>query len=152
MLRLALALLPFVATAALAGQPRSPLRERIDGPVLATLESVIDGDTLLVTAHPWPQHAVSVLVRLRGIDAPELRSKCPAIRVEAERARATMLAYFTEDTGGRLELSNISGDKYFGRVVADVTLENGASPAALLLAAGLARPYDGGHKPAVSCP
>jgi micrococcal nuclease len=35
---------------------------------------VIDGDTILVAAKPWPQQTMEVYVRLRGIDAPELQS------------------------------------------------------------------------------
>lgn len=47
-------------------------RIEIAGPVAAEVIRVIDGDTILVAAKPWPQQTMEVYVRLRGIDAPEL--------------------------------------------------------------------------------
>ena len=47
---------------------------------------------------------------------------------------------------GPLTLTMIEDDKYFGRVVADVVNEAGVSLAAVLLATGLVRPYDGGAR------
>jgi micrococcal nuclease len=130
---------------------RSPVVSQISapvaGPVEADLVRVIDGDTLLVNAHPWPQHAISVLVRIRGIDAPELKSRCPAARQTAKRARDELARLAT----GAIRLSNISGDKYFGRVVADVSAESSGDVAAAMLGSGLARSYDGGRRSETSC-
>ena len=122
----------------------------IEGPVMAEVVSVVDGDTILVNARPWPQNTISVLVRLRGIDAPERRSRCRQIRQAAARARVALenLAY---GDGGQIVLANISGDKYFGRVVADVFVGEGVDLAARMLSEGLVRPYDGGHKPKQIC-
>lgn len=123
----------------------------IEGPVAAELISIIDGDTLLVAAKPWPQQTISVSVRIRGVDAPELKSRCPELRtraIAAKRALASILAA----SRGQLSLSSISGDKYFGRVVADVIAGDGQDAAAELLAAGMVRPYDGGKKPVDKCP
>jgi micrococcal nuclease len=50
-----------------------------------------------------------------------------------------------------VQLSHISGDKYFGRVVADVTLAGDIQAADHLLLAGLAQSYDGGRKPKPVC-
>ncbi|SOC37271.1 nuclease-like protein [Rhizobium subbaraonis] len=116
----------------------------IEGPVRADLLQVVDGDTLLVAAHPWPQHSIEVLVRLRGVDAPELRARCPAVR-EAARAARLRLGQLIGD-GAPVILTNIAGDKYFGRVVADVRLSDGVNPAQELVAAGLAAPYDGSER------
>jgi micrococcal nuclease len=45
--------------------------------------------------------------------------------------------------GGPVRLSRISGGKYFGRVLADVTTTEGDDVARLLLNAELVRPYRG---------
>jgi endonuclease YncB( thermonuclease family) len=124
--------------------------EEIDGPVKALVVKVIDGDTVLVDAIPWPDHKISTYVRLRGIDAPELKSKCPAFREAAIRARSELAALMQGQQ--TVLLTAISGDKYFGRVVADLALENGTRPAEQLLEIGLAEPYGGKTKSRRPCP
>lgn len=124
-------------------------REEISGPVAAKILRVIDGDTLLVEAQPWPQQTMEVYVRIRGIDAPELKSKCDRIRragLDAQRALETLAA-----VSSNIQLTRISGDKYFGRIVADVMLSDGRSAASDLLLAGLVQGYDGGRKPHQIC-
>jgi len=123
--------------------------EQIAGPVAAEIIRVIDGDTLLVEAVPWPQQRIEVYVRIRGIDAPEMKSKCPALRQAAEQARSVLDEMAA--TSPHIRLTNISGDKYFGRIVADVSLENGRNPAREMLTDGLAVGYDGGRKPRIAC-
>ncbi|MDB5523479.1 MAG: Nuclease (SNase-like) protein [Rhizobium sp.] len=116
----------------------------------AELVSVIDGDTLMVNARPWPQQTISVLVRIRGIDTPELNAKCSKSRQLALAAKDG-LAEALSAGDGKLSLSAIAGDKYFGRVVADVTFDGDHDIASVLIAAGLARPYDGGRKAREDC-
>jgi micrococcal nuclease len=123
--------------------------EKIAGPVAAEIIRVIDGDTILVEAAPWPQQRIEVYVRIRGIDAPEMKSKCPALREAAERARSVLDDMAA--TSPHIRLTNISGDKYFGRIVADVALEDGRNPAHEMLIGGLAVGYDGGRKPLIAC-
>ncbi len=124
--------------------------QMLDGPVLAEVVRVIDGDTVLVEAMPWPDHRISTYVRLRGIDAPELKSRCPAFRAAAREAQDQLTALIADQQ--RVSLVDISGDKYFGRVVATLVLSDGRSPADLLLEAGLVEPYAGKAKPRHSCP
>ena len=119
-------------------------RNRIFGPVAAEVLRIVDGDTLLVSARPWPQQTVEVFVRLRGIDAPEMKARCRQEREAAVAARDRLVRMAGEGTS--LLLTNVAGDKYFGRVVADVELPDGSNPAKDLVAAGLALPYDGGRK------
>lgn len=114
----------------------------VAGPVEAKLIRVVDGDTLLVSAAPWPEHNIETYVRLRGIDAPELHAKCEAIRFAARQARDALSSLIT----AKVALLSISGDKYYGRVLADIRLEDGRSVADVLLASGLVEPYDGGRK------
>nr|CAD6429857.1 nuclease [Rhizobium sp. Q54] len=138
----AILVLPFQAALAAA-------RDEIPGPVEAKVLRVIDGDTLLVEARPWPQQKVEVYVRIRGIDTPELRSSCLSERQTGAAAKASLERMTS--AAPTVHLSHISGDKYFGRVVADVTLPDGARPADHLLLAGLAVGYDGGRKSKISC-
>ena len=124
-------------------------REEIAGPVTAEILRVIDGDTILVEARPWPQQTMEVYVRIRGIDAPEIHSHCDLIRAGAEQAQHVL-----EDMASAsptIQLTRISGDKYFGRIVANVTLSDGRDVGSDLLLAGLAHPYDGGRKPPEVC-
>lgn len=124
-------------------------REEISGPVTAQILRVVDGDTILVEAQPWPQQKMEVYVRIRGIDAPELKSKCMAIRaagLDAQHALEALLA-----DSNRIKLTRITGDKYFGRIVANVILSDGRSVADDLLVAGLVRVYDGRRKPREIC-
>lgn len=142
---LALLVLPGAAASEAAGK-----RYDIAGPVEADLVAVVDGDTLMVNARPWPQQTISVLVRIRGIDTPELHAKCESSRQLALAAK-DVLAEALSTSGGKLSLSAISADKYFGRVVADVAFGHDQDAASVMLAAGLARPYDGGKKAKEGC-
>lgn len=90
---------------------------------------VIDGDTI---------RAGGRTVRLIGLDAPELRGRCPAEIALARRARERL----AEILGGRAWLTTRGRDQY-GRVLAVVRDAEGRDVAQLLIAEGLARPYDG---------
>lgn len=114
------------------------------GPVEARVLRVIDGDTFLAEALVWPGHSVRVSVRIRGIDAPEMRGRCAAEKAAAREARAALAALLGD---GPVTVSNIGGAKYYGRVLADVADGEGRAVAPALLRLGLARPYDGGRRP-----
>lgn len=118
----------------------------IPGPVSAQIVRIIDGDTIEVDAHPWPGHAVRVSVRLRGIDTPERRSRCADQRAAARLARNELERLVTGSP--TIELINVAGGKYYGRVLADIRAGS-RDIASAMLASGLARPYRGGkrHKP-----
>lgn len=109
---------------------------------VADVDRVIDGDTLAVTAEVWPGVVVRARVRLLGVDAPELRGACPAERAAAAAARDLVAAL----AGARVTLTGIRRDKYAGRVDARVALADGRDLGAVLIAAGLGRPYDGGRR------
>lgn len=122
--------------------------DRISGPVEASLIRVVDGDTVLVSASPWPQQFITTYVRLRGINAPEMKSRCGAEREAAEGTRRALETLLADKN---MQLEDISGDKYFGRVVARIRLSDGRDAAGVLLAQGLAEAYDGGRKMQRSC-
>lgn len=117
--------------------------ESLPGPVEARVLRVIDGDTFVAEALIWPGQIVRVSVRIRGIDAPEMRSRCALEKKAAARAREALEGLFGE---GRVLLSNIGGGKYYGRVLADVADTQGRGIAPALLAGDLVRVYDGGRR------
>ena len=132
-----------MALALVTGAAGAEGRERLAGPVVADVQRVIDGDTLVVTAPVWLGIVVTASVRLRGIDTPELRGHCPREKELAQQAQA----YLADKATAQVRLTNIEGDKYYGRVEADVaTVPGGLSLAQAMLASGLARPYDGGKR------
>lgn len=120
----------------------------IPGPVLASIIRIIDGDTLLVDAHPWPGQAVRVSVRLRGIDTPERRSRCPDQRAAAALASAELARLVAGYA--LVELSNVGGGKYYGRVLADLKAGQ-RDVASAMLESGLAQPYQGGKRQQQNC-
>ena len=82
-------------------------------------------------------------VRLRGIDAPELKAACDEELRLAETATSALRDLLRE---GDIAIYNIGPDKYQGRVVADVATKRTGNVAAALLAAGHVRSYNGGHR------
>ena len=117
--------------------------ERLSGPFAATVERVIDGDSLSVRVSVWLGLEVSTIVRLRGVDAPELAGRCPEERRRAAAAREALAALVSD---GTVSLAAVETDKYGGRVVADIADGSGRPLADALVDAGLARPYDGGRR------
>ncbi len=129
----ALLALPSVAFAA----------DTIPGPIVASVVSVSDGDTITVNAHyPWPGTTIRTAVRINGIDTPEIRCLCDEETELAKRARD----YVRATVGDHVQLTNIALGKYAGRIIADVALADGRSLAALVIAEGLAREYHGGAR------
>jgi micrococcal nuclease len=123
--------------------PAQAQRDFVTGPVEVDVLKVIDGDTFLARAKVWPGHEVTVSVRLRGIDAPERKGKCASEREAAEEAR---LALEYALSGTPVQIRNISGDKYFARVIADAGNSDVMDAAAFMLGIDLARPYQGGKR------
>ncbi|UIJ71852.1 thermonuclease family protein [Aurantimonas sp. HBX-1] len=115
----------------------------IAGPVEARVIKVRDGDTVEVEAFVWPMQAVQVAVRLQGIDAPEHRGKCDAEKAAAARATERLAALLGD---GPVTLADISGDKYFGRVLATLSTADYPDLGKILLREGLVAPYGGGKR------
>jgi endonuclease YncB( thermonuclease family) len=103
----------------------------------------IDGDTFEARVHLSPGVDVITHVRLRGIDAPELKARCDRELRMAEAAGDALRNLLSE---GGVTISNVGPDKYQGRVDADVATRRTPNVAAVLLAGGFARAYDGGHR------
>lgn len=109
----------------------------------ADVVRVLDGDTFEARVRIWPGMEVTTRVRLRGIDAPEMKSRCHDERVKALAARDALARILSEGTVG---ISRIGQDKYGGRVDADVSTARTSDVSALLLERGLARRYSGGRR------
>ena len=118
----------------LAASPRTQVAARV--------VSVYDGDTIRVEASIWPGLTWQGSVRVRGIDTPELRGKCPEEKEMALAARD----FVREQVGREIILVDFERGKYAGRVVASVRLTNGTDLTEVLVKTGHGRPYDGGAR------
>lgn len=118
--------------------------EEIPGPVDAVVLKVIDGDTVRVSARIWLNQTVETLVRLKGVDTPELKGACPREKELAAQARAVVMQSLPE--GETVQLLDVEPDKYGGRVVARLQTPDGKDLSAVLIASGLAYAYHGGRK------
>jgi endonuclease YncB( thermonuclease family) len=103
----------------------------------------IDGDTFEARVHVSPDLYLTTRVRLRGIDAPELKASCAQELHMAETATGALRALLGE---GDVTIFNIGPDKYGGRVVAEVATRRTGNVSTALVAAGHARRYGGGHR------
>ncbi len=105
--------------------------------------SIYDADTFRVNIKGWPDivgHRVPV--RVKGVDAPELRARCPAAKLAARKAKQFTVARLR---GAKvIELRDIERGKYF-RILAEVWID-GDNLAELLVHEGLARRYSGGAR------
>ncbi|UPK35865.1 thermonuclease family protein [Bradyrhizobium sp. 186] len=117
-----------------AGNP--DIRQTVD--VIRT----IDGDTFVARVHQRDGRDLVARVRLRGIDAPEMKASCQEELDKAEAAAAALRNLLGQ---GGVTIYNLGPDKY-GRVLADVATKRTASVSAVLLAGGYARSYNGGHR------
>ena len=121
-----------------------PGKERTYGDIAGVIyRSNYDGDTIrfdIPGVHPFLGKHIAI--RLRGVDTPEIRGKCPA-----EKKLAVVVRNFVRGIlakAKQVTLTNTGRGKYFrivARVVADRVDVSGA-----LLKAGLEVPYNGGKK------
>jgi endonuclease YncB( thermonuclease family) len=103
----------------------------------------IDGDTFEARVHLLPGMDLKTRIRLRGVDAPELKAQCAQELRLAEAASDALRGLLGD---GEITIYNIGPDKYPGRVVADVATRRTPNVSAALLAGGHARAYGGGHR------
>ena len=107
--------------------------------------SCYDGDTCTFTipgVHPLLGDRIKV--RLRGIDAAEIRSKCEWAKKHAVRTRDFLIALLRESP--RVDLVDVERGKYF-RIIATV-IAHGVDVGKVLIEKGWARPYEGGKREA----
>ncbi len=104
---------------------------------------VVDGDTFEARVNLWPGLDITTRVRLRGIDAPEMKARCGEERVKAEAARDALRAILDQ---GEVGIARVTLDKYGGRVLADASTRATPDVSAALLNAGVGRRYSGGQR------
>lgn len=90
---------------------------------------VIDGDTIRVAGR---------VIRIRGIDAPEMHGKCAAEVALAQAAAARL----RQLVAGGVVVVETGRDRY-RRALATIYDPAGRDLGAALITAGLARPYNG---------
>jgi endonuclease YncB( thermonuclease family) len=119
--------------------------KRAGSPTVHSVDVIrtIDGDTFEARVHLSAGQDVITRVRLRGIDAPELKARCEKEFRMAEAASDALRNLLAE---GDVTISNVGPDKYQGRVDADVATRRTPNVSGALLAGGFARAYDGGHR------
>ncbi|GLK79302.1 thermonuclease family protein [Methylopila turkensis] len=140
---LAAAAMPQAREAPAAMERAEPSRAGPAAGLAATALSAIDGDTIEARVRAFPGQDIVARIRIDGVDAPERRGRC-ARETEAAEAAAAALAALVRDRP--LTLTQVRGDKYFGRVVARVSAAGVGDLAGALVRAGHGRPYDGGRR------
>jgi endonuclease YncB( thermonuclease family) len=109
----------------------------------AAVTRVGDGDTFEARVQVWPGIEISTKIRLRDIDAPEMRARCNEELAKAQAARDALRAMLA---AGEVSISQVGLDKYGGRVLAQVSTGRIADVSAALLQTGLVRRYSGGRR------
>lgn len=114
----------------------------IDSVHVSHIQYVIDGDSLRGKVEVWPGMYYEGVIRIRGIDTPEVgwRAKCDAERQAAYEAQEILELLVKDRT---VALINVEEDKFGGRVLGGVVMVDGLDIAEHLIALGLARAYDG---------
>ncbi len=130
-----------VPLSASTGEAAAPSTLRAGHPV--DVLRVLDGDTFEARVRLWPGLEMTTKVRLRGIDAPELKGRCDEERAKAVAARDALQAMLGQ---GDVGISAVALDKYGGRIIADASTRATPDIAAALLGAGLARGYGGARR------
>jgi endonuclease YncB( thermonuclease family) len=109
----------------------------------ADVTRVIDGETFEARVHVWPGIDITTKVRLRNIDAPEMRARCEQEAAQARAARDALVAMLAS---GGVSIRQVGLDKYGGRVLAEASTGGVADVSTALLEAGLVRRYGGGRR------
>ncbi len=117
--------------------PPARAADPLPGPYAAEVLRILDGDTFEARIRVWLGFDVVRLVRIAGVDAPEMRSSCEEGRNAALAARARLAALLS---GGAVALTDIRFGKYARRIVAAVRLPSGADVGETLISTGHAQP------------
>ncbi|MBR1380416.1 MAG: nuclease [Alphaproteobacteria bacterium] len=110
----------------------------------ATVGYIIDGDTFSATVKLDDDIRISVRVRIRNVDTPEIHGQC-AHEIEMANAARQRLGELIP-VGTDIELTNITDDKYLGRIDANVLDATGNDVGKILINEKLGRAYNGGHR------
>ena len=106
---------------------------------------VIDGDTFVAKVMPLPDTTRKVTVRVMDLDTPELRGKCAEERELAKAAKSRAAELLVGRI--RLEVPEARAFDKFGRLLAQVKLEDGRFLAGVLIRESLGRRWTGQREP-----
>lgn len=109
------------------------------GPYRAVIERVVDGDTVHASLSLGVDEYAYRMIRLRGVNAPELFSGPPEERERGKAARDFLVGLLPPGTKCRLVTQRDATT--FGRYVADIELEDGTDVSSALIKAGHAVPF-----------
>ena len=105
---------------------------------------IYDGDTIYIDIPNYPKvFGTNIGVRIKGIDAPEIRTTNTKEKSLGYKARDSLSNFMTINNP-KIIITNIERDKYF-RLLADIYV-NGTNVKDYLLNNKLVLPYDGGKK------
>ena len=111
--------------------------------VVSEVTSIYDADTFRVNIQGWPDIiGKRMSVRVLGVDAPEIRGKCPS-----EKKAARLAKQYTVEalrSAKKIELRDMQRGKYF-RILANVYID-GKNLAEGLIVAKHGRAYHGGKR------
>ncbi len=116
----------------------------VNATTVGVVDYIIDGDTFGARILQAPDIEISVRVRIRNIDTPEIHGNCAYEIQRADMARVRLGQLIP--VGTRVTLDNIKDDKYLGRIDANVYDLRGVDVGEILMSEELARPYSGGRR------
>ena len=106
---------------------------------------IIDGDTFVGDVLLADNAEVlSVKVRLRNVDTPELHGDCESEIRRAEYAKQRLGELIP--VGSTVEIKNVKNDKYVGRIDAYVYDSANRDVGKVLIKEKVGRPYSGGKR------
>jgi endonuclease YncB( thermonuclease family) len=111
--------------------------------VPAVVDYIVDGDTFAGVVKLQGETDITVRVRIRNIDTPEIKGQCESEVRAAYRAKDRLGQLLP--VGAVVDLQNIKDDKYLGRIDANVFYD-GRDVGDVLVREQLARSYDGGRR------
>lgn len=129
----------------LALSPIAASAKEIYGSYKADVLRVIDGDTIEIDVHIWPQLIQRTKLRLSEVNTPEKRGRNIS---ECEKRAGQQATNFTQQWlkgAGTVTVSEIQLGKYAGRVLGKLS-KNGEDLGRALIKAGHAKPYKGGKR------
>ena len=108
----------------------------------AVVKKIVDGDTFIakVTLADGIE-VLSISVRLKNVDTPELHGKCDSEIKRAQYAKQRLGELIP--VGSTVEIKNIRNDKYPGRIDANVFDSVNRDVGLVLVQENVGRPYGG---------
>ena len=112
-------------------------------PVL--VKYIVDGDTFIGDVLSGDDvEIMSVSIRLRNVDTPEIHGQCDEEIKRAEYAKQRLGELIP--VGSKVEINNIKNDKYAGRIDANVYDANNRDVGLILIREKIGRKYNGGKR------